>query len=642
MQYRAEIDGLRCIAVLSVVFHHAGFPLISGGFLGVDVFFVISGYLITRIIVSDIEAGTFSLLRFYERRFRRILPAVVFVMVCTVPFAWALMVPFQFHEFNRSVVATLLFVSNIFFWRNSSYFDAESEHKPLLHTWSLSVEEQFYLFFPLLMLLVLPSGRNRALVLVIILSVVSLLIAEFAPRKYATASFFLLPTRAWEIGAGCILAFFPSIGSRTSPYLREALAALGLTAVLASFFVLHQRMALPGFLSCLPVLGTALVIAFGSQGTLVGRLLSLKWIVAIGTISFSLYLWHQPVFVFRRLYFGSNDDFLTSTILIIVSFLLAFLTYRYIEIPFRQSGDVKMSFQTVAKFVSALYALLLANSAFAFYEERNDRFFFSAYADNPAVFDARVENARREQWHTDPVNLADYINVHELPGARVMVLGDSHSTDFYNMLQSQRHILSNVFAVRIPLFGGCMNAVDILTAEQETRRCISRYIDIESAELSKIATHVVLILLWTKFSESPQLLEIMISAAIDEIQKRGKVAVVVSGVYHSEPMLPFVLWKLFRQGNLKKSIADAAAFDILREDVFEINRHLEIASRAAGAVIFNRLEIMCSIPSKWCHALTPDGHSVYTDAHHTTLEGAIFLGELARVRGKFNIFTQAK
>lgn len=147
MRYRAEIDGLRCIAVLAVVFHHAGFSLISGGFLGVDVFFVISGFLITRIILSDIEAETFSLLSFYKRRICRILPAVVFVLLCTVPFAWSLMVPFQFHEFSQSALSTLFFISNIFFWKNSDYFDAYAEHKPLLHTWSLAVEEQFYFFF---------------------------------------------------------------------------------------------------------------------------------------------------------------------------------------------------------------------------------------------------------------------------------------------------------------------------------------------------------------------------------------------------------------------------------------------------------------------------------------------------------------
>lgn len=639
MHYRPEIDGLRCIAVLSVVFHHADFPLISGGFLGVDVFFVISGYLITRIILGEVVTETFSLRNFYVRRIRRIMPAVVFVLVCTVPISWAVMVPFQFHEFSRSVLTTLFFVSNIFFWRNSGYFDASSEHKPLLHTWSLAVEEQFYLFFPLLMLLIWPFGRNRALSLVAALSVISFLIAEFAPRSYATASFFLLPTRAWEIGVGCILAFFPEIASRTPRYFREFGATLGLVAVLTSFFVLHHKMALPGFLSLLPVLGTALVIGFATQGTFAARFLAMKLIVAIGAISFSLYLWHQPVFVFSRLYFGSIDGWLNSIFLIGVSVILSVLTYRYIEVPFRGRGRTNISFPTVAKYVVALYALLVLHSAFAVFEERNNRFLFSAYAGHPALIDARVENTRRMIWQKDPVNLADYMNADELPGARVLVMGDSHSTDVYNVIQSQSDALS-VFPARLALHDGCMAADDPLTAEQETRECIAHFLDVEGQDLFEPATHVIFAILWTKYSERLELMDIMVAAAIDEVQKRGRIAVVSPGAYHSEPMAPFIIWRLFRQGSLDKMTADAAAYDILRADVPGINRRLETISRDAGAEIFNRFEIMCSIPSKYCHALTPDEHSVYSDAHHTTLEGATFIGELARAQGKFDVFTK--
>jgi len=204
--YRPEIDGLRALAVMPVLFFHAGFSLISGGYIGVDIFFVISGYLITSIIQREISTNRFSIINFYERRARRILPALFVVCLACIPFGYFWMLPFELKSFFDSIISINLFVSNILFWRESEYFSAAAELKPLLHTWSLSVEEQFYVFFPLL-LFFLSKFKNVVVFLVIlIITLLSLALADFAVTHHSTANFYLLPTRIWELGIGALLA----------------------------------------------------------------------------------------------------------------------------------------------------------------------------------------------------------------------------------------------------------------------------------------------------------------------------------------------------------------------------------------------------------------------------------------------------
>ena len=207
MKYRGEIDGLRALAVVPVMLFHAGFELFGGGFVGVDVFFVISGYLITTILIEDIENKRFSIINFYERRARRILPALFFVIFACIPFAWMWMDLSQMRDFSQSLVALSLFASNILFWTESGYFAGAAEEKPLLHTWSLAVEEQYYLLFPIFLILAWRFGKNRVFWIIVFMSALSLLLSEWGWRNDAIANFYLAPTRAWELFAGSIAAF---------------------------------------------------------------------------------------------------------------------------------------------------------------------------------------------------------------------------------------------------------------------------------------------------------------------------------------------------------------------------------------------------------------------------------------------------
>ncbi|MFZ5492764.1 MAG: acyltransferase family protein [Pseudomonadota bacterium] len=340
MHYRREIDGLRALAVLPVIFFHAGFSAFSGGFVGVDVFFVISGYLITGIILAELANGKFSIAGFYERRARRILPALFLVIAVSLPFAWLWLLPDDMRGFSESVLAVAGFASNILFWRRTDYFAPSSELSPLLHTWSLAVEEQFYLFFPLLLIVTWRFFRHGALAIILLLSAISLAIAQWGVTHEPGAAFYLLPTRGWELALGAAIAMWchERAAPQLSLTLHQALSLAGLGLVAGSVFLYGENTPSPGLAMLAPTLGAGLIIFFATPATWVGRLLSLKPVVAIGLVSYSAYLWHQPLFAFARhrsLYTPSASMYFALSVL---SVGLGWLSWRWVERPFRDKS----------------------------------------------------------------------------------------------------------------------------------------------------------------------------------------------------------------------------------------------------------------------------------------------------------------
>lgn len=335
MKYRKEIDGLRALAVIPVILYHAGLTQFSGGYIGVDVFFVISGYLITTIIHDEILRDSFSIAHFYERRARRILPALFFVCLVSIPFAWAWMLPAAFKDFSHSLIAVSLFSSNILFSGESDYFATAAELKPLLHTWSLAVEEQFYLFFPLILLFFRRLKTAALFTLLTTISLTSLFLADYASVHYPAANFYLLITRAWELGMGAMLAIGLPFMCQPRHLTAQSLSIIGLALIGYSIFYFDESLPFPGLWGLLPTFGTILTIAYARPGTLVSALLSLKLVVAIGLVSYSAYLWHQPLFAFARI--NSVDSTQVLLLLSSVSMLLAYFSWRYIEAPFRNN-----------------------------------------------------------------------------------------------------------------------------------------------------------------------------------------------------------------------------------------------------------------------------------------------------------------
>ena len=337
MKYRADIDGLRAVAVLPVLFYHAGIPGFPGGFVGVDIFFVISGYLICGMIDADVRGRSFSLGNFYKRRILRILPALFTMFLVTSILAWLYCLPVELVDYSKSLASAVGSVSNVYFAGTTGYFDAPAETKPLLHTWSLGVEEQFYLFAPLLMLFAYRVLPKRAVLLFAALAVVSFVAALAMSYRNTTFAFYLTPFRAWELVLGALLSigFIPAPGSE---FGKNACGAAGLLLLLGA--ICFGSASAPLLLmTSLASIGATLVIASSERGvSAVGRLLSWRPVVFVGLISYSLYLWHWPLIVFQRteaLLVAGSSPIASPLVLVAVSIGIAFLSWKFVEIPFR-------------------------------------------------------------------------------------------------------------------------------------------------------------------------------------------------------------------------------------------------------------------------------------------------------------------
>lgn len=365
MNYRSEIDGLRALAVLAVMFFHAGFPTLGGGFIGVDVFFVISGYLITSIILTERQKGTFSLVSFYERRVRRIVPALLVVVFACLLFAWLWMLPGEMEDLTKSVVAVSTFSSNVFFWKESDYFAPSSQLRPLLNTWSLAVEEQYYLLFPLFLLVTWRMGVRWVVSLLVAAGVISLVGAQWGSFHMPGATFYSLPTRSWELIIGVLAAFylFDKGTHRSTNHAIDQFASLvGILLIACAVFAYSERTNWPSLYTLAPTVGTALVILFAHPKTLIGRLLSNRLLVGIGLISYSAYLWHYPLFAFARIRSIDPPSQMVFFALVLTALLFAYISWKYIEQPFRNRNVVERRtvFVTAATGSGVLLAFGLA------------------------------------------------------------------------------------------------------------------------------------------------------------------------------------------------------------------------------------------------------------------------------------------
>lgn len=338
MNYRADIDGLRAIAVISVVLFHLGLSGLSGGFVGVDIFFVISGYLITGVLLKDIDADRFSLARFYERRARRILPALFFMLAVMTVLAGMVLVPTMFRIFGASMVAASLSVANFRFWAETGYFDPDSTTMLLLHTWSLGVEEQFYIVFPLILLLLHRYARQYLLTAFKLIALVSFVVSVYQVRVSQESAFFLPLARAWELMVGSLLAAgaVPALKGRAA---NEILGLAGLALIAWAVCAFDESMLFPGESALVPCLGAALVIHAGAGApTLAGRFLSLRPIVFVGLISYSLYLWHWPLIALIKSTLFQRDLGWSGTGLLLALIIgISIFSWRFVERPFRRA-----------------------------------------------------------------------------------------------------------------------------------------------------------------------------------------------------------------------------------------------------------------------------------------------------------------
>ncbi len=429
MNYRPEIDGLRALAVVPVILFHAGFPQFSGGYIGVDVFFVISGYLITTILITELQSGQFSLVRFYERRARRILPALFLVVAVSLFAGWFILFPADLEQLAMSVVAVATFLSNFFFWSESGYFDTSTELKPLLHTWSLAVEEQYYIFFPILLAALWRFG-NRVLisVLVSVLALsLSVVLFDLGAISEKEAAFYLLPGRAWELMIGALISvlYVRNNFKSVSPAVAGSLSALGMSFILYAVFFFDENTPFPSHYTLIPTIGTALIILFEKPNTWSFRLLSNPICIGVGLVSYSAYLWHQPLFAYTRYLSLEEPSHLLMAGLSALTFLLAYLSFRFVETPFRIGS--RFSRSQIFKYSGAMGSVLVTMSLFVSWNDGAPHRFdkrhiavFEQFVD-PSVYVNELFNSHR---------LAEFN--HEDTRHKLLILGDSFAQDVTN------------------------------------------------------------------------------------------------------------------------------------------------------------------------------------------------------------------
>ncbi|UXS33979.1 acyltransferase [Agrobacterium tumefaciens] len=434
--YRPDIDGLRAVAVLAVVIYHAFPETLPGGFVGVDVFFVISGFLITLIIVNEAQGSGFSFLRFYDRRFRRIAPALWVVLTASLAYGYFTLLPETFLRLAEQVAASVFGAANIYYLMHSGYFDPSSETQPMLHMWSLSVEEQFYLFWPAIIAMCWKfSGRSTRAVTAAAFVVIfgaSLTASIYFTKVDQSLAFYLMPTRAWELALGALLVFAPALrGAR-------ALIAplLGLALVAASVTVFNSSMPFPGTIALIPCLGAALVIWPRRPEFSGPKVLTARCSVFLGKISYSLYLWHWPVLVFAGIRYEWNIPYWVRLLLVIASVLLAAATWWLVESPLRRwkpNPKTGIGYGAAGSFgISLIAAIVIFNAGFP------QRFPASV---NAAIAMKTYDYApmfREGSCFLDPKQPATEFRTDDCIGEHDVVLwGDSHAAHFYQSLNEK-------------------------------------------------------------------------------------------------------------------------------------------------------------------------------------------------------------
>jgi peptidoglycan/LPS O-acetylase OafA/YrhL len=476
LTYRPEVNGLRAIAVVSVILYHAhisisGVPFFQGGFLGVDIFFVISGYLITLLILKELQVtGRFSFAYFYERRARRIFPALYVVMLVSIFFANHILLQGSFKEYQASIYSAIGFISNIFFYREElEYFAQSGLLKPFLHTWSLGVEEQYYILFPIVVIFTFHYAKKYLLHVILLMLILSLVAAEYASHYQQSMAFYLLPFRMWELLAGSLLAYVEiKHGRNTAPLFQKSMPLLGLLLLVGGIQFYPDTITHPSVRTFPIIIGTMLVIYFSQGRDIASRLLASRPFVGIGLISYSLYLWHFPVFAFLRInQYNLHDKTIVSVALALI-FVAAILSYYLIEQPFR--NQEKVSRRRLIFFLAAMVITIIGALEYSQRYVINKTEIYAEY--NPAPWnELRLSGSSTcYQKFTDPCRFGDSSN------KKLFLIGDSQMATLQYDLQKKATGAGFEF---IPLTsGGCFYAPNFNLVDQKSivdNRCTAAY-----------------------------------------------------------------------------------------------------------------------------------------------------------------------
>lgn len=457
--FRYDINGLRAYAVILVVLFHFGITGFSAGFIGVDIFFVISGFLMTSIVVKSLEKGNFSLLNFYLARGIRIVPALFVVSVIVLILGWFLLLPTDYKALAKHTFSSINFFSNIVYWRESGYFDTDSHNKALLHTWSLSVEWQFYLIFPIVVELLYKIKKSRKFLLTFLVlgTILSFILSVVITAKNPSAGFFLLPTRAWEMLIGGLIFFIPK---EKVPY-KKPLELVGFLLIAISCYIFSSNTLWPSYNAILPVLGTFFILLAHQQDSIFTKGFIFQW---LGNNSYSIYLWHWPIVFFLH-YFYKNDDYIFIISGIVLSIILGWLSYTYIENPSRKKLSKLSKVKAYIIWILAIFILSTISICIFKLDGIKNRFSTKIQDITNVTYDL---NPRREECHGQLDGLEVKNCIYGKGPINLIVLGDSHAD---GMLNGVIHALPKNTSLISFTIDGCQNVLSLKKNNASNYHC---------------------------------------------------------------------------------------------------------------------------------------------------------------------------
>ena len=648
LSYRPEIDGLRAIAVISVILYHTKIIVnnkdwFEGGFIGVDIFFVISGYLITKIIFHEIVThGSFNFLNFYERRIRRILPMLFFVIFMITPLAWNRVFPADFINFTDSLLSSIFFVSNFFFYFNGMEYGAtNSLLLPLLHTWSLSIEEQFYLIAPVSFLIIYKFFRSHILILFSIFSLLSFLSAIFIQEANPKLNFYFSLSRFWELFLGSLIAYIElNFKIPSNKIIRYFFPLVGLLLILYSIFFFNKQTPHPSFNTLIPVLGTTLIIIFCSKendGGIVNKILISKPFVSMGLISYSAYLWHFPLLAFSRINSIEPSNFYKVWLLILV-LLISTLSYHFIEKPFRNKNFIKIR-QLILLLIASI---LIAVSIFILSKYKNgfpERFPKKGWVN----FEINTNNLKKDFWKKFDENKIS-LSKPRPQKINVYIFGNSHSGDFLDALLYEKdfykefHFLKTSKTEEI----SCFDERDIRF--EAKRSALYESEAYKKADIFIISPRFFDIFCDKKLNDSPTDID-GLNYLIPKLKREGKKIIILGNtlvldqiegkwleeyIYLNAVNEKTDSFLSFENFNYYKDIAEKKAYELQNNLNIKTNKKLQNFSLKNELSYFERRKLFCDNNTKRCDVFSEDGSRLRYDEGHLTLEGKKRFGELLR------------
>ena len=634
LTYRPEIDGLRAIAVISVIIYHAkinlfGFDILAGGFLGVDIFFVISGYLITSIIYKEIKlTNNFSFSYFYERRIRRIIPALFFVLIICIPFAWFYILPEDLIEFCKSLLFSIGFTSNYFFYfSEQDYISKHSLYIPLLHTWSLSVEEQYYIIFPITFLIFFKFFKNKIFIFLLSLFLLSFIYANFGSKYFPNLNFYSLVSRLWEIMAGSMISilYFNFNNEKLPKKYGNSFTLIGILLIILSIIFYNDEIPHPSLFTLPVIIGTCMIIWFSSENNFITKILSSKPFVGVGLISYSLYLWHYPIFSFSRIRYTGfiSESFYKEIIIIILLVALSVFTFFFVEKPFRNKKN-NFKFIIFPIIISVIFFVIftrisIINSGFEnrFYSDQNYKLSSLEYRREFSNF---ANNYNTDNYEPNKKNVLIVGNSHSVNLLNILSQTNLDNDYYFNIVVPNKRRSGNNYQVRY-FYEFLANNKALMDGNYKN------FLDYLKKQYNK-SDIIILHTLWSE-------IDVKLIDDINEFLIRdNKKLIVFDNSLYSTVKLSYLFNRLDYFVYINQRLPNENELANIERNLYrdlnnrkEINLKIKKITSENNIRLINMINLNCVVKDKRCPAITENGFKIYWDYGHYTREGARFFAK---------------